>query len=71
MGIGLENIEIMSKIFIKNTLDKIKKIKFLSNFNLFKIDRTKVKILKDSSNIIHDNCGTPNCCGQCETAIKN
>ena len=71
MGIGLENIEIMSKIFIKNTLDKIKKIKFLSNFNLFKIDRTKVKILKDSSNIIHDSCDTPNCCGQCETAIKN
>ena len=61
----------MSKIFIKNTLDKIKKIKFLSNFNLFKIDRTKVKILKDSSNIIHDNCGTPNCCGQCKAAIKN
>ena len=61
----------MSKIFIKNTLDKIKKIKFLSNFNLFKIDRTKVKILRDSSKIIHDSCGTPNCCGQCETAIKN
>ena len=71
MGIGLENIETMSKIFIKNTLDKIKKIKLFSNVNLFKIDRTKVKILKDSSNIIHDNCGTPNCCGQCETAIKN
>ena len=71
MGIGLENIEIMSKIFIKNTLDKIKKINFLSNINLFKIDRTKVKILKDSSNIIHDSCGTPNCCGHCETAIKN
>ena len=61
----------MSKIFIKNTLDKFKKIKFLRNFNLFKIDRTKVKIINDSSNIIHDSCGTPNCCGQCETAIKN
>ena len=67
----MENIEIMSKIFIKNTLDKIKKIKFLSNFSLFKIDRNKVKILKDNSNIIHDSCGTPNCCGQCESAIKN
>ena len=71
MGIGLENIEIMSKIFIKNTLDKIKKIKLFSNFNLLKIDRTKAKILKDNSNIIHDSCGTPDCCGQCETAIKN
>ena len=71
MVIGLENIETMSKIFIKNTLDKIKKIKLFNNLNLLKIDRTKVKIIKDSSNIIHDNCGTPNCCGQCETAIKN
>ena len=61
----------MSKIFIKNTLNKIKKIKIFSSFNLFKIDRTKVKIIKDGSNIIHDNCGTPNCCGQCETSIKN
>ena len=61
----------MSKIFIKYTLNKIKKNKLFSNFNLFKIDRTKVKIFKKSSNIIHDSCGTPNCCGQCETAIKN
>ena len=61
----------MSKIFIKNTLNKIKKIKIFSSLNLFKIDRTKVKIIKDNSNIIHDNCGTPNCCGQCETAVKN
>ena len=67
----MESIEIMSNIFIKNTLNKIKKNKLFSNFNLFKIDRTKVKILKNSSNIIHDSCGTPNCCGQCETAIKN
>ena len=70
MGIGLENIETMSKIFIKDTLDKIKKIKLFSSLNLFKTDTTKVKILNDSSNIIHDSCGTPNCCGQCETAIK-
>ena len=61
----------MSKIFIKDTLNKIKKIKIFSSLNLFKIDRTKVKIIKDSSNINHDNCGTPNCCGQCETAVKN
>ncbi len=67
----MENIEIMSEIFIKNILDKIKKNKLFINFNLFKIDKTKVKILKNSSNIIHDSCGTPNCCGQCETAIKN
>ena len=67
----MENIEIMSKFFIKNTLDKIKKIKLFSSLNFFKIGRTKVKIIKDSSNIIHDNCGTPNCCGQCETAVKN
>ena len=71
MAIGLENIETMSKIFIKNTLDKIKKIKLFSNLNFFKVDKTKVKIIKDSSNIIHVNCGTPNCCGQCETAVKN
>ena len=61
----------MSKIFIKNTLDKIKKIKLFNNLNLHKIKSTKVKTLKDTSNIIHDNCGTPNCCGQCETAVKN
>ena len=61
----------MSKIFIKNTLDKIKKIKLFNNLNFNKIKSTKVKTLKDTSNIIHDNCGTPNCCGQCETAIKN
>ena len=67
----MENIETMSKIFIKNTLDKIKKIKLFNNLNLNKIKTTKVKTLKDTSNIIHDNCGTPNCCGQCETAIIN
>ena len=61
----------MSKIFIKNTLNKIKKIKLFNNLNFNKIKRTKVKTLKDTSNIIHDNCGTPNCCGQCETAVKN
>ncbi len=61
----------MSKIFIKNTLDKIKKIKLFNNLNFNKIKSTKVKTLKDTSNIIHDNCGTPNCCGQCETAVKN
>ena len=71
MVIGLENIETMSKIFIKNTLDKIKKIKLFNNLNFYKIKSTKVKTLKDTSNIIHDNCGTPNCCGQCETAVKN
>ena len=67
----MENIETMSKIFIKNTLNKIKKIKLFNNLNFNKIKRTKVKTLKDTSNIIHDNCGTPNCCGQCETAVKN
>ena len=67
----MENIETMSKIFIKNTLDKIKKIKLFNNLNFNKIKSTKVKTLKDTSNIIHDNCGTPNCCGQCETAVKN
>ena len=67
----MENIETMSKIFIKNTLNKIKKIKLFNNLNFNKIKSTKVKTLKDTSNIIHDNCGTPNCCGQCETAIKN
>ena len=67
----MENIETMSKIFIKNTLDKIKKIKLFNNLNFYKIKSTKVKIFKKSSNIIHDSCGTPNCCGQCETAIKN
>ena len=61
----------MSKIFIKNTLDKIKKIKLFNNLNFNKIKSTKVKTLKNTSNIIHDNCGTPNCCGQCETAVKN
>ena len=61
----------MSKIFIKNTLDKIKKIKLFNNLNFNKIKSTKVRTLKDTSNIIHDNCGTPNCCGQCETAVKN
>ena len=71
MVIGLEDIETMSKIFIKNTLDKIKKIKLFNNLNFNKIKSTKVKTLKDTSNIIHDNCGTPNCCGQCETAVKN
>ena len=67
----MENIETMSKIFIKNTLDKIKKIKLFNNLNFNKIKSTKVKTLKDTSNIIHENCGTPNCCGQCETAVKN
>ena len=67
----MEKIEIMSKIFIKNILNKFKKIKLYNKLNFLITERPKVKILKNSSNIIHNNCGTPNCCGQCETAIKN
>ena len=32
---------------------------------------SKIKNSKYNSYIIHNNCGTPDCCGQCETAIKN
>ena len=72
----MENIETMSEIFIKNTLGKIKIIKLFNNLNLFKINnkseiKSKIKILKNNSNIIHNSCGTPNCCGQCKTAIKS
>ena len=71
------NIETMSEIFTKNILGKIKKLKLFKNLNLFKINnnkskiKSKFKILKNNSNIIHNNCGTPNCCGLCKTAIKN
>tara|TARA_B100000925_G_C21649112_1_gene320690 strand:- start:90 stop:323 length:234 start_codon:yes stop_codon:yes gene_type:complete len=74
---GLENIETMSKIFIKNTLKKFHKFKFFTDLNLFKINNnksstiSKIKNSKYKSSIIHNNCGTPDCCGQCETAIKN
>ena len=67
----------MSEIFTKNILGKIKKLKLFKNLNLFKINNNKskikykFKILKNNSNIIHNNCGTPNCCGLCKTAIKN
>ena len=73
MGIGLENIETMSETFTKNTLGKIKKLKLFNNLSLFKINdnKSKIKILKNNSNLIHNNCGTPNCCGLCKTAIKN
>tara|TARA_B100000575_G_scaffold133670_1_gene106497 strand:+ start:3837 stop:4070 length:234 start_codon:yes stop_codon:yes gene_type:complete len=77
LGIGLENIETMSETFTKNTLGKIKKLKLFNNLSLFKINKnkskikSKIKILKNNSNIIHNNCGTPNCCGQCKTTIRN
>ena len=60
----------MSKIFIKNTLGKIKKLKLLNSLYLLKIKRPKVKINNNNSSIIHENCGTPDCCGQCETAER-
>ena len=61
----------MSKIFIKNILDKIKKHKLLNSLHLLKTKKTKVDISKHNSNIIHENCGTPDCCGQCETAERS
>ena len=73
----MENIETMSKIFIKNTLEKLHKFKFLTDLNLFRINNkkssifSKIKNSKYNSYIIHNNCGTPDCCGQCETASKN
>ena len=70
MVIGLENTENMSKIFIKNTLGKIKKLKLFYSLYLLKIKKSKVKISKNNSSIIHENCGTPDCCGQCETAER-
>ena len=71
MAIGLENTENMSKIFIKNTLVKIKKLKLFNSLYLLKTKRHKVEISKYNSNVIHENCGTPNCCGQCETAERS
>ena len=70
MAIGLENTENMSKIFIKNTLVKIKKLKLFNSLYLLKTKRPKVEIYKNNSRIIHENCGTPDCCGQCETAER-
>jgi len=70
LAIGLENTENMSKIFIKNTLGKIKKLKLFYSLYLLKIKKSKVKISKNNSSIIHENCGTPDCCGQCETAER-
>ena len=61
----------MSKIFIKNTLGKIKKLKLFNSFYLLKTKKLKVESRKYNSNIIHENCGTPNCCGQCETAERS
>ena len=61
----------MSKIFIISTLSRIKKLKLFNSLSLFKTNRNKVIIPKYNSNIIHENCGTPNCCGQCETTSKN
>ena len=60
----------MSKIFIKNTLGRIKNLKLLNSLYLLKIKRPKVKITDNNSSIIHENCGTPDCCGQCETAER-
>ena len=71
MVIGLVNTEIMSKIFIKNTLGKIKKLILFNSLYLLKTKRHKAEISKNNSSIIHENCGTPNCCGQCETAEKS
>ena len=65
------NTEIMSKIFIKNTLGKIKKLKLFNSLYLLKKKRHKVEISKYNSDVIHENCGTPNCCGQCETAERS
>ena len=70
MAIGLENTENMSKIFIKNTLGKIKKLKLINSLYFLKTNRSKVEISKNNSSIIHENCGTPDCCGQCETAER-
>jgi len=70
LAIGLENTENMSKIFIENTLDKIKKFKLFKSLYLLKTKRSKVEISKNNSSIIHENCGTPDCCGQCETAER-
>ena len=70
MAIGLENTENMSKIFIKNTLGKIKKLKLFNSLYLLKTKRSKAEISKNNSSVIHENCGTPDCCGQCETAEK-
>jgi len=70
LAIGLENTENMSKIFIKNTLGKIKKLKLFNSLYLLKTKRSKVEISKNNSNIIHENCGTSDCCGQCETAQR-
>ena len=70
MAIGLENTENMSKIFIKNTLGKIKKLKLFNSLYLLKTKRSKAEISKNNSSIIHENCGTPDCCRQCETAER-
>ena len=71
MVIGLENTEIMSKISIKSTLSKIIKLKLLGSLFSFKSNRPKVSIQKVNTNIIHKYCGTPNCCGQCETSERS
>ena len=60
----------MSKIFIKNTLVKIKKLKLFNSLYLLKTKRSKVKNPKYNNNIIHENCGTPDCCGECATAER-
>ena len=60
----------MSKIFIKNTLSRIKKIKLFYSLYLLKTKKPKFEISKNNSSIIHENCGTPDCCGQCETAER-
>jgi len=70
LAIGLVNTEIMSKIFIKNTLSRIKKIKLFNSLYLLKTKKPKVEISKNNSSIVHENCGTPYCCGQCETAER-
>ncbi len=72
----MENIETMSKIFIISTLEKLHKFKFFTDLNLFKINNnkssniSKIKNSEYNSYIIHNNCGTQDCCGQCENAIK-
>ena len=71
MAIGLVNTEIMSKIFIISILSRIKKLKLFNSLYLLKTNNPKVKTPKYNSNIIHENCGTPDCCGQCETAERS
>ena len=46
------------------------KVKIFTGSGIFKLPEnktdTKIQIEED-----HDNCGTPDCCGDCETAEDN